>query len=120
MEIGTLLFLVFIVCLGAFVHGITGFGVGIFLMLFLPYVFSYQMSVGIVTICAVVMSSVLLFNTRKNVEIKKILPVLIPTAIIQIISTYFLFALNDNALTIILVITLLPFFTLTPSRGTCP
>ena len=109
MEIGTLLFLIIIVCLGAFVHGITGFGVGIFLMLFLPYVFSYQMSVGIVTICAVVMSSVLLFNTRKNVEMKKILPVLIPTAIIQIISTYFLFALDDSALTIILVIILLLF-----------
>ena len=89
MEMGTLLFLIIIVCLGAFVHGTTGFGVGIFLMLFLPYVFSYQMSVGIVTICAVVMSSVLLFNTLKNVEIKKVLPVLIPTAIIHLSAPIF-------------------------------
>lgn len=86
-----------------------GFGVGIFLMLFLPYVFSYQTSVGIVAICAVVMSSVLLFNTRKNVEIKKILPVIIPLVIIQIISTYFLFELDDHALTLILVFILLLF-----------
>ena len=109
MEMGTLLFLIIIVCLGAFVHGITGFGVGIFLMLFLPYVFSYQTSVGIVVICASVISAVLLFNTWKSVEIKKILPVIIPVVIIQIISTYFLFALDDHVLTIVLVVILLFF-----------
>lgn len=95
-----------------------GFGVGIFLMLFLPYVFSYQTSVGIVAICAIVMSSVLLYNTRKNVEIKKILPVIIPLAIIQIISTYFLFELDDHALTLILVFILF-LFAVCSSFPTC-
>mgnify|MGYP001462759113 CR=1 FL=1 len=75
MEMGALLFLIFIVCFAAFVQGLTGFGVGIFMILFLPYMFSYQTSVAITVICAIVMSCVLLFNTRENVEIKKILQI---------------------------------------------
>lgn len=108
-EMGPLLYLILIACLAAFIQGLTGFGVGIFTILFLPYVFSYQASVAITAFCAVVMSCVLLFNTREHVEIKKILPVVIPIVIIQIISTYFLFVLDDAMLTIILVFILLFF-----------
>ena len=109
MEMEALLFLILIVGLSAFVQGLTGFGVGIFMMLFLPYMFSYQTAVAITVICAIVMSCVLLFKTRENVEIKKILPVVIPVIIMQIISTYFLFVLNDDVLKIVLVIILLLF-----------
>ena len=109
MEIEALLFLTLIVGLSAFVQGLTGFGIGIFMMLFLPYMFSYQTAVAITMICAIVMSCIILFKTRENVEIKKILPVVIPIVIMQIISTYFLFVLNDDVLTIALVVILLLF-----------
>ncbi|SFH41658.1 hypothetical protein SAMN05660649_05129 [Desulfotomaculum arcticum] len=109
MEMEALLFLILIVGLSAFVQGLTGFGVGIPMMLFLPYMFSYQTAVAITVICAIVMSCVLLFKTRENVEIKEILPVVIPVLIMQIISTYFLFVLNNDVLTIVLVIILLLF-----------
>jgi uncharacterized membrane protein YfcA len=119
MEIGALLFLILIVGLSAFVQGLTGFGIGIFMMLFLPYVFSYQTAVAITVVCAIVMSCVLVYKTRENVEIKKILPVVIPVVIMQIISTYFLFVLSNDVLTIALVIILLLFaglFTLSDRR----
>ncbi|ACV63349.1 protein of unknown function DUF81 [Desulfofarcimen acetoxidans DSM 771] len=109
MEMEALLFLILIVGLSAFVQGLTGFGIGIPMMLFLPFVFSYQTSVAVTVICAIVISCVLLFKTRENVEIKKILPVTIPVVIMQIISTYFLFVLSDDFLTIALVIILLLF-----------
>ena len=109
MEMESLLFLILVVGLSAFIQGLTGFGVGIPMMLFLPYMFSYQTAVAITVICAIVMSCVLLFKIRENVKIKKILPVVIPVVIMQIISTYFLFVLNDYVLTIALVIVLLLF-----------
>lgn len=107
MEMWPLLYLILIVCLAAFIQGLTGFGVGIYTILFLPYVFSYQASVAITAFCAIVMSCVLLFDTREHVEIKNILPVVIPIVIMQMISTYFLFVLDDATLTIILVFILL-------------
>jgi uncharacterized membrane protein YfcA len=109
MEMWPLLYLILIVCLAAFIQGLTGFGVGIYTILFLPYVFSYQASVAITAFCAIVMSCVLLFDTREHVEIKNILPVVIPIVIMQMISTYFLFVLDDATLTIILVFILLFF-----------
>lgn len=109
MGLEAFVFLILIVGLSAFVQGLTGFGIGIPMMLFLPYVFGYQTSVAITVICALVMSGVLLFKTRENVEIKKILPVVIPVVIVEMISTYFLFVLNDHGLTIAIVIMLLLF-----------
>jgi uncharacterized membrane protein YfcA len=109
MEMEALLFLILIVGLSAFIQGLTGFGVGIPMMFFLPYVFSYQMSVVFTVICAIVISCVLLLKIRKYVEIKKFLPVVVPVVIVQIISTYFLFVLNDDMLNIGLVVILLLF-----------
>ena len=65
-----LLYLILIGVFGCVYSGAYRVRVGIFTILFLPYVFSYQASVAITAFCAVVMSCVLLFNTREHVEIK--------------------------------------------------
>lgn len=109
MELETLVFLILIVGLSAFVQGLTGFGIGIPMMLFLPYVFGYQTSVAITVICAIVMSGMILLKTWEKVEIKKILPVVIPVVVMEMISTHFLFVLNDQVLTIVIAVMLLLF-----------
>lgn len=109
MEGNTLLLLVLIVGVSSFVHGLTGFGIGIVLMFFLPMVLGYQTSVIVCLACVLVMGCVLLVPLWKRVNWQKTVPIMVPVLIIQFAFTKFLFHLHDNYLKIILGVIMLFF-----------
>ncbi|MDO4541941.1 MAG: sulfite exporter TauE/SafE family protein [Bacillota bacterium] len=105
----TVVSLIVIVTISSFIQGLTGFGLGIFLMCFLPMVLGYQSSVVICLACGVILGIIMLFKFRHYIELKKILPFLIVGLVVQFFGTNFLFTLSDGVLKVILGVVMLLF-----------
>ena len=76
--------ILFISTIAGLLQGITGFGAGIILMLYLPYLYPVIQCSGIIGIICLFLSLIMALQYRKFIELKK---VLIPLSIYILIST---------------------------------
>lgn len=89
-DVGHLIIVSVISAAGGFIQRVTGFGFGIFVMLFFPYVMQKYTSAAAVS---TLISSVLaIYNSiiyRKNIPYKKIIPLIISALVTIPIAVYF-------------------------------
>ena len=76
--------ILFISTIAGLLQGLTGFGAGIILMLYLPYLYPVIQCSGIIGIICLFLSLIMALQYRKFIELKK---VLIPLSIYILIST---------------------------------
>ena len=76
--------ILFISTIAGLLQGLTGFGAGIILMLYLPYLYPVIQCSGIIGIICLFLSLIMALQYRKFIELKK---VLIPVSIYILIST---------------------------------
>lgn len=76
--------ILFISTIAGLLQGLTGFGAGIILMLYLPYLYPVIQCSGIIGIICLFLSLIMTLQYRKFIELKK---VLIPLSIYILIST---------------------------------
>ena len=89
-DAGQLIIVSIISAAGAFIQRVTGFGFGIFVMLFFPYIMQTPTSAAAVsTLVSCVVSVYNAIIYRKNVPYKKIIPLIVSALITIPISVYF-------------------------------
>ena len=89
-DAGQLIIVSIISAAGAFIQRVTGFGFGIFVMLFFPYIMKTPTSAAAVsTLVSCVVSVYNAIIYRKNVPYKKIIPLIVSALITIPISVYF-------------------------------
>ena len=77
--------ILFISTIAGLLQGLTGFGAGIILMLYLPYLYPVIQCSGIIGIICLFLSLIMALQYRKFIELKK---VLIPVSVYILISSY--------------------------------
>ena len=81
-DTGQLVIILFITAMGGFIQRVTGFGFGIFTMLFFPYIMqTHTSATAVATLVSCVTS---IYNTiiyRKNIPYKKIIPLIVSSLI---------------------------------------
>ena len=93
-----------IVCIGAgFVQRVSGFGLGIFAMIFLPYFLpSATAAASIVGICSMVTSSMNAVRYRKDISLRKVLPMLVAALLSTTAAVFFSSRVPKNIFEILL------------------
>ena len=122
IDIGLILALIAVGAGAAFIQRVSGFGSGIFSMLFLPYLFGNTVTAAAVSgmwSCATTVFNAI--RHRKNVQFKLILPILIPAMIMVTLSVQFSKKVPAEAMMIVLgsVLVLLSLYFLFFSQKIC-
>lgn len=108
---------------GGLIQGVTGFGAGVIMMMFLPFEFSIVQSAGLSCAISIVLSSIMVYGYRKNVNIRKIIIPAVLYLTISSISIMFAKFINQNVMKMILGIFLIVlaiyFFEYPHSTGNC-
>ena len=82
MDTGLIITIILISAMGGFIQRVSGFGFGIFVMLFLPYLVTpHTAASAISTIISCIMSGYNAFTYRKHVPFKKIIPLIVGAVI---------------------------------------
>ncbi|MDA3128462.1 TSUP family transporter [Aliibacillus thermotolerans] len=84
-----LLFIAFVLFIGSFLQGASGFGFGLFSMAFLPFMFTLKDSTLLVISLALVTAIMIFVKVRKHIEMRK-LAYLLSAAIVGRIGAYFI------------------------------
>lgn len=92
---------------GGLIQGVTGFGAGVIMMMFLPFEFSIIQSAGLSCAISIILSSIMVYRYRKNVNIRKIIIPAVLYLTISSISIIFAKFINQNVMKMILGIFLI-------------
>ena len=92
---------------GGLIQGVTGFGAGVIMMMFLPFEFSIIQSAGLSCAISIILSSIMVYRYRKNVNIRKIIIPAVLYLTISSISIMFAKFINQNVMKMILGIFLI-------------
>lgn len=103
-----IIYILFLTIGASFVQRTTGFGFGIFIMTFLPFLMpSYGEATALSGLLAMTTSAIIAIKLRKFVNWKSMWPILAAFSLISTIAICFLSQINDNALRKILGLTLI-------------
>lgn len=100
MELWVKVLLVILVAFGgSFIQRVTGFGFGIFAMIFLPYlVSSYASATLLANLLSIAMSTYITIKMRKNIQWKLILPCVISGCIMTFFAIQFMKGMTNTFL----------------------
>lgn len=94
---------VLFICLaGGFIQASTGFGFGIFVLIFLPNIYPHGTAVAISQSVSTVSTLFLALRYHKNIRWKVMIPLLIPTVLVGIFFTRFSFSISASNLKLLL------------------
>ena len=115
-EVGTLILVALIVLLASSVKGLTGFGFALTSLPLLAIFLEPKTAVPLITVCSVFLDGYTLFEARKQVQYKKIIPLVVSGVIGMIFGTYFLVSLDSKLIRLCIgLVTVL--FTITSMMG---
>ena len=92
---------------GGLVQGVTGFGAGVVMMMFLPLTFSVVQSAGISSAICVILCAAMVYRYRKTINVKKIIAPAILYLAVSSVSILFAKMINQEVMKIILGIFLI-------------
>ena len=92
---------------GGLVQGVTGFGAGVVMMMFLPLTFSVVQSAGISSAICVILCVAMVYRYRKTINVKKIIAPAILYLAVSSVSILFAKMINQEVMKIILGIFLI-------------
>ena len=87
---------------GGLIQGVTGFGAGVVMMMFLPLQFSVVQSAGVSSAICLILCAAMVYRYRKNINYKKIILPAILYLLISSISILFAKMINQELMKIIL------------------
>ena len=87
---------------GGLIQGVTGFGAGVVMMMFLPLQFSVVKSAGVSSAICLILCAAMVYRYRKNINYKKIILPAILYLLISSISILFAKMINQELMKIIL------------------
>jgi len=115
-ETDTLLIMAAIILIASVVKGLTGFGFALTSLPLLSIFIAPKTAVPIITICSVFLDGYTLYDTRKHVQYKEIITLVISGITGMILGTYFLVSLDSQIIRLVIgVVTVL--FTITSMMG---
>ena len=92
---------------GGIIQGVTGFGAGVVMMMFLPLQYSVVQSAGISSAICMILCAAMVYRYRKTINFKKIIAPAILYLAISSISILFAKMINQEVMKIILGIFLI-------------
>lgn len=108
LSMTVLILLLFFAFGAAFIQRTTGFGFGIFIMTMLPHLMpSYGEATTLSGLLAIVTSAIIVWRTWRDIEWRKLLPILTVFSIVSIMAIEFLSIMRNEMLHKILGVTLI-------------
>ncbi len=98
LEAGTLILVALIILVASTVKGLTGFGFALTSLPLLTIFLAPKTAVPLITVCSVFLDGYTLYEARKNVQYRAIIPLVISGIIGMILGTYFLVSLDSQVI----------------------
>jgi len=106
MELYELFFLMMIVMVAGFIQSVTGFGFGIFAMIFLPYLLTYTEANTLSSMLSMLTSLLVILATFRNVSWKNLIFPLVSCTVTTYLSVIFIKSQKNDTLLLLLGIVL--------------
>jgi uncharacterized membrane protein YfcA len=97
-ETGTLIIVALIILIASSIKGLTGFGFALTSLPLLTMFLEPKTAVPLITVCSVFLDGYTLYEARKQVQYRGIIPLVISGIIGMILGTYFLVSLDSEAI----------------------
>ena len=106
MELYELFFIMMIVMVAGFIQSVTGFGFGIFAMIFLPYLLTYTEANTLSSMLSMLTSLLVILATFRNVSWKNLIFPLVSCTVTTYLSVIFIKSQKNDTLLLLLGIAL--------------
>ena len=96
LETGTLILVALIILVASTVKGLTGFGFALTSLPLLTIFLAPKTAVPLITVCSVFLDGYTLYEARKHVQYRQIIPLVVSGVIGMILGTYLLVSLDSQ------------------------